>query len=172
MLKPTGFSLLEILITLSIAAIITAFSLGGFQSLFNKATEDIASKQLMRAITLARNDAIILGQTITLCKSTNQKTCGGDWSDGYIVLSNNKLLFSFKNNTGQLYWRAFPYFLDDLNFLSSGFANFQNGTFWYCLKNAAHPAWAIMLGQSGRARILYPNAQDVIIDEKGDPLDC
>lgn len=174
MAKHLGFSLLEIVVALSLAAIIAAFAIPSFTNLFERAAQKILSEQLFRAINLSREEAISLGETVTLCQSENQNTCSGEWSSGYIVLSNDHVLFSFTNkkNQGELHWRAFPIYLDHLEFLSSGSSNFQNGTFWYCPKSAENPAWAIMLIQSGRARLVYPDKSGVIVDDQGEKIGC
>lgn len=174
MQKKRGFSLLEILITITIVAILAAISVPSFENIFEHSNQKILSQQLLRAINFARSQAIALGQTVTLCKSNDQATCGGDWGSGYIILANDQVLYSFSNNKfrSQLNWRAFPIYLDHLEYLSSGLPNFQNGTFWSCPKDSGNPSWAIMMNQSGRVRVVYPDASGEIIDDEGEKLAC
>ncbi len=169
-----GFSLLEILITLVITAILLTIAIPGFNKLSQDTQQTILSDELMRAIHLTRYLAMTNNQATVLCGSFDQKTCADEWPENYIILMQNKMKFSFqhKNNIGTLHWRNFPAHMHFLQFLPSGLPNFQNGTFWYCLKNSKSPAWAIILSQSGRARLVYPNAEGTMYDEKNKAILC
>ncbi len=174
MFKLFGISLLEILMVLFLAAIIAAFSIPSFEKTFEHAKQKTVSESLLSAINFARNEAIVRSGTVTLCHSEDQKTCHGDWSAGYLVLMKNQVLFSFQNKKNQdvLHWRAFPYYLDHLEFLASGKPNFQNGTFWYCPEHTKNPVWAIVMNQLGRTRLVYPDDSNVIVDDNGKILTC
>ena len=131
------------------------------------------AEQLRLSIDFARNEAIVRDVPVILCKSRNQKECSGEWQDGYIILAEKKIIFGFKNTiqNGIMHWRSslnHPY----LEFMPSGISVQENGTFWYCLKNAENPAWAIAINKAGRARISYPDPSGEIIDEKGKLLAC
>lgn len=171
--KREGFTLLEFLVTIAIISILMLFVIPSFKSILQPSQNEMQSSQLFHAIHAAREEAVKHGSLVILCKSRDQKTCSGEWQDGYLILVDNKVLFSFHNNSaGVLHWRAFPYFLDHLEFLPSGLPNFQNGTFWYCLNRAKNPDWAIMISQSGRARLLSPDEVGEINDEKDKPFQC
>lgn len=146
-MKNNGYSLLEILVTLCVVLIITLISVTGFTQLFKKSQYEIVNARLMRAIQLARHEAMTHDKQIVLCQSRDQKTCSGEWCDGFVVMSDTGVVFSFKNTStnDKLYWRAFPYYSKDIQFLPSGLPNFQNGTFWYCPENSINPVWAIVI---------------------------
>lgn len=151
-----GISLLEVLVTLSIIGILLALTIPAQELFLNRTQDHVISSQLFHAIQLARTQAITRGKTVSLCKSSTQTTCGGTWQQGYIMHDDNQLLFAFSNikNKGNLHWRAFPGYSTELQFLSTG-ASKENGTFWYCLN--AKVRWAIVISQSGRARIVNPD---------------
>lgn len=165
--KTKGFSLSELLIVLSILIILLVVTVPSQSIFFKKTQEQIIRSQLFHAIQIARNEAMVRGVRVTLCKSDDLKTCGGDWRNGYIMHANAKLLFVFQNtnNDGKIYWRAFPKNREDLLFLPTGATHSENGTFWYCQKT--HLRWAIIISQSGRVRIVYPDKNgNVPVDVK------
>lgn len=149
-----GFSLLEMLVTMSIILILLSLTIPSQKNRLVKSRADIMRLQLLRAIHFTQIDAITKKELVTLCQSADQKTCSGHWKDGYIMLANKKVIDVFVNpvNQGELYWRAFPANQAQLDYLPSGMLRAENGTFWYCLSDEKNPSWAIVVSQSGRAR--------------------
>jgi type IV fimbrial biogenesis protein FimT len=169
-----GFSLVELLITLMISLILLAMAIPSEKIFLAKSQDEVMSQQLLRAIYLARSEAITRNTTVILCKSNDFKSCSGDWLQGYMIIANDKLLSTYQNTTteGIIHWRGFPSGRDSLHFLSSGMVDVQNGTFWYCpdIQSKAH--WAIVISQSGRARLELPDANGNIFDSNGNELSC
>jgi type IV fimbrial biogenesis protein FimT len=159
LLKILGFTLIESLITLALIAILFAIIAPNFKHFFQQSNNQAIASQLMHAIQFARSQAIINNKKMMMCSSDNQKNCGGNWQQGFIIISDSRVLFSAKISIKNaiLHWRSFPLSFDHLEFSSK---NFQNGTFWLCPENAIYPSWAIVLNKSGRARIVYPNSVD------------
>jgi type IV fimbrial biogenesis protein FimT len=156
-----GFSLLELLITLSIVFVLLMATVPELKNFFNQSKNQVISDQLLRAIHLARSEAISRGQAVTLCASSDGKHCQDDWLKGYILQTiNNNVLYFFSNPkmAGTLHWRVFNGKENNvLRFFPTGSTDFENGTFWYC-DQATHTAqWAIAIIQSGRTRKFYPD---------------
>ena len=175
MRKCVGFSLVEVLVVLSIASVFVVLALPSLSDFLSQSSAQVQREKMLRAIQLARSDAIALHDRVTLCASTDNKSCSGDWRDGYIETTDNRVLHVFQNLTSQhheLHWRSFPLNRPSLVFLSSGFPDSENGTFWYCVSSTLNPSWAIAVNQSGRARVIMPDAGGVIWDEKGKSLEC
>lgn len=170
----SGFSLLELVITISIACILMIFIVPGFRQLMMSSKSDVSSKQLMRTLEFSRNLAMNSGQKITICPCNNQMSCSGEWCDGYIVLQNQKIIFTHQNNNKneKIHWRAFPFYLKNIEYLPTGLSNFENGTFWYCDGNSKYPLWAIMLSKSGRMRLVMPDKSGEIRDNQGNLFVC
>lgn len=155
--KRSGFSLIEITIVLSITAIIMVCTVPLYQFLIDRTDSRIESEKLKQAISLARSEAIRLGEPIVICGSHDQQTCADHWYEGYIIRSNDRVLHSFPSKKkGSLYWRG-SLRLTYLKFLPTGFLNTQDGTFWYCLSGKVHPSWALVINHSGRARSVKPD---------------
>lgn len=75
-----GFSLLELIIVLSIVAIIATYAAPSFDILLKKSRQRSALSELISVINLARNTAIQEQVPVTLCPLTTSQKCGSDWS--------------------------------------------------------------------------------------------
>ncbi len=168
-----GYSLLELLITLAIIFLMAVLVVPSQKIFFEKNNQDTIRLQLLRAINLARSEAMLRSDNIILCHSKDQTSCSGEWQEGYVILQQEKVINAFTNKTnGKIFWRTFPVGQKNLEFLATGFSHAQNGTFWFCEKNSENPAWAILISQSGRAREVFPDKDNKIMDEKGKNLPC
>jgi type IV fimbrial biogenesis protein FimT len=174
LISQRGFSLLELLITLVIIIIFLAMSVPNAKIFINKSQDEVMSQELLHAIYFARSEAITRNTTVTLCKSIDSKSCSGDWLNGYIIATNDQVLSVYHNVTtqGMIHWRGFPNGYDHLTFFPSGLTDIQNGTFWYCVEAQSKAHWAIVLSQSGRARLELPDASGNIVDSSGSELPC
>jgi Tfp pilus assembly protein FimT len=162
------------MMTFSIIIILLMLTIPSQKYLLTQSTTDVMRLQLLRAINLAHNEAMIRNEKITLCQSADQKTCSGHWRDGYIILAKDQIIYSFVNprKQGELYWRAFPKNQMQLDYLPSGILQAENGTFWYCLQAEKNPRWAIVLSQSGRAREILPKQPGGVIKDGEGEISC
>ena len=88
--RPRGFSLLELMITLLLLAIVTAIALPSFSNIIMRATLGSQARELMAGALMARSEAIKRNQVVTLCASSNGTSCTDDsWAAGWIVLAQN-----------------------------------------------------------------------------------
>jgi type IV fimbrial biogenesis protein FimT len=172
--KYYGFSLFELLIAMTIIIILLVIAIPNESLFIQKSQDEVMSQQLLRAIYLARSEAISRSETVTLCESADLKTCSGEWLQGYIIATDNTLISTYQNAThmGAIHWRTFPKGRKVLTFLASGLSEIENGTFWYCPTAESKAHWAIVISQSGRARLELPNAAGTIVDSDGNELEC
>jgi type IV fimbrial biogenesis protein FimT len=180
----TAFSLFEMLVTLSIAMMLIAITLPLLQPIWRSFQHKMLQQQLLRAIKIASQEARILHQPISVCKTEDNRTCSGNWIKGQIIFVDKKedgiihhpkqilLKRHMPASLGMIHWRSFPLDRDYLLFLPSRLTQQENGTFWYCDEAASAPAWAIILSKSGRTRTVYPNRDGVIKDGSGQALRC
>lgn len=86
--KPqSGFTLVELMVTLSVLAILAAVALPSFQDTIRLNRVSTESNELIAALNLARAEAIKTRSLAELCASANGTACGADWSQGWMVWS-------------------------------------------------------------------------------------
>jgi type IV fimbrial biogenesis protein FimT len=98
-----GFTLLELLVTISVAAIILSVGVPGFLSFIQNNRAVTHTNDLVTALNLGRSEATRRGTGVVLCSSTNGTTCSdsNDWSNGWIVrTSGGTLLRSWPERSG------------------------------------------------------------------------
>jgi len=88
--KKSGFSAVELLVTLSIATILAMVATPSFLNLIENSRLDSNKLDITTALSTARLTAINRSVTVSICSSIDSSTCradGGknDWSDGWIV---------------------------------------------------------------------------------------
>ena len=83
----SGFSLIELLITIAIAAIITGLAAPSFKKMLDANRIQTTASALQGDLMFARTEAVKRGIWVTTCPSTDQATCSGAnaWETGWIV---------------------------------------------------------------------------------------
>ncbi len=87
MKKNSGYSLIELVVTVAIVGILVGV---GLPSLTDFIKNDRLSTQinlLVGHMALARSEAVKRHVPVIICSSNNQATCGGGWDDGWIVFA-------------------------------------------------------------------------------------
>ena len=89
--KSLGFTLVEVMVTMSVAAILTATAVPAFKSFLQNDRAMTQSTSLVLSLNIARSEAIKqdISGGVSVCPSTNGLTCSGasTWEQGWIVLS-------------------------------------------------------------------------------------
>ena len=87
-LRSKGFTLIELMVTLVIAAILLVVGVPNFRDLMIRSRVSGQSQEFYGAISFARSEAIKRGNFVSICKSSDGSQCGGNWSDGWIIFEN------------------------------------------------------------------------------------
>lgn len=82
----TGFTLIELMITVVIFAVIAAVAMPSFRQMILNNQSQALGEELMTALQLARSEAIKRAKYVTLCASKDGTSCTSDWGDGAIVV--------------------------------------------------------------------------------------
>lgn len=82
-----GFTLVELMVTLTVAAILAMIAVPSFRDTIRRNRVTSASNALLADLTYARGEAINRGQIVTLCPSTTGTGCAGgtNWSGGWMA---------------------------------------------------------------------------------------
>ena len=86
--KQSGFTLIELMVTISILAILLGIGVPSFRTMIEESRIRSVSTDIVRALELARSEAVKRGTPITLCASSDQATCSGTWVNGWLVKDN------------------------------------------------------------------------------------
>lgn len=165
--RKNGFTLIELMIVLSIIAILSAIAIPGFSHSIRKQQSELAISQLQRSLSLARQTAISQRVSVVVCPSFNGTQCSGDgssWTAGGIVfvdLNDNKL-YEPSSEIGGFLRRIHP--LDNDNQLSSnaeyisfnsyGMLNSSPQTFVYCdSSDQSNYNRSLIVSTQGRVRV-------------------
>ncbi len=164
MAKPRGFTLGELLLTISIAAILLGLATPNFRSLLLDARLSSAVNQFVHAVHGARYEAHKRSQPISICPSQDGLQCShrNDWSKSWLVFTNprgtdpprvddpnnilliEKLPGGIMASSNRAAYTFRPFSIRD-----------TNGTVGFCDQRGAAPSRAVVISPTGRPRLIY-----------------
>jgi type IV fimbrial biogenesis protein FimT len=86
--RPNGFSLVELMVTITVAAILVTIALPGFRNVIHRNQVTAASNDVLASFAYARSEAIGRGQMVSMCPSSDGANCtpaGQDFAPGWMV---------------------------------------------------------------------------------------
>jgi type IV fimbrial biogenesis protein FimT len=169
-LPPAGFSLLELLVTLSVAGILLGLAAPSFKSILLDSQRTAAVNSFVHSIYLARITAATQGRTVSICRSMDGDTCSNgtaNWQHGWIVFVNNDRDEPPMRDANepilsvQAAWRGGTV---TSNRRSYSFRPYQhavvNGSMVFCDRRGPTQARAIIINIAGRPRIATRDADN------------
>lgn len=169
MTPESGFTLLELLITLLLVGIIAAWGLPNFQALGERTAQTSEVNRFQSAFSLARNTAISQRSQLTLCPANeDRKACTNDWGGELMIVRGDKTdsivaedilrILPAQQGTQVSYSRGWS----RIRYSPLGYTSGYNGSFAICSSSGAENAQGkkLVLSQLGRLRV----------DEA--PIDC
>ncbi|MDX2368648.1 MAG: GspH/FimT family pseudopilin [Colwellia sp.] len=169
-----GFTLIELMVSITITAILTAIAVPSFNAFLSQMRVDKEISVLHRLLFTARNAAINNAFPVTVCPLNLQNQCTTQWqneisvfvdfnnNDAYDPAGNEILLrtkSAIKNNDKLQYGLLRSRIIYEPTGRTSGWGS--NGTFKYCPKDYPEKSRAIRIATSGR---LYTSSD---IDQDG-----
>jgi type IV fimbrial biogenesis protein FimT len=92
--RSRGFTLIELMVVLTIAALLFAIGVPMFRNAALGGRLSAAANNLLASIQLARSEAIKRNLPVTVCASSDGATCagGGGWEQGWIVVDSGAVV--------------------------------------------------------------------------------
>ena len=87
-----GFTLVEMIITVAIAAIVLGMGVPGFQQLIRANRTVTEVNRLVTALSLARSEAVKRNATVAMCRASGSNCSlapGVNWENGWVVFTDN-----------------------------------------------------------------------------------
>lgn len=83
-LRARGFTLVELLVTISVVAVLAVIALPSFQGVIRSNQAATTANEMVASLALARSEAIRSTRGGGICASSDGSTCSGQWSNGWI----------------------------------------------------------------------------------------
>lgn len=162
-----GFSLIEVMVTLAIAAIVLSVGVPSFQSFIQSNRQTTAINELATALQLARSTAVSRRVRVTVCKSPDGLNCvidgdSSDWSQGWIVFAdptnsnirddNEDILRVHGAVRGNATISGGGNTADRVAFKPQGMLASLNGTITYCDSRGSSRATKLVINRGGQVR--------------------
>jgi len=159
-----GFTLVELVITLAIASILTGTAVASFSSLVAASTLTSSVNTFIAHVQLARSESITYGGTVVMCPSNNQSHCTGglQWHAGFILFrdlnqnsrreANEDLVRVFQAQNNSIEILSTPG-RKKLKFRATGMSPGSNATIRICHSKSSGDSKAVIISNSGRPRV-------------------
>lgn len=182
----SGVTLIELLLVVAMLSIALSFSAAPFKDRIEDLRSASAMRHLSSFFSMARQEALVRQQAVTVCALTEERRCNRVWGARSSIAAfidtdsdrtldtDEKLLREIRwpLKGGELSWRA-SLARHHLKFEVNG-GTWQNGTLYYCPSSLdARKARALVISHSGRNYMPGDsNGDGIREDRKGKNLRC
>ncbi len=155
----TGFTLIELMMTLVVSTTLISIAVPNLSSLYEYYRADSSIRIIQQTLQLARNSAISYGIRVTVCPLIENQ-CTDNWNLGLAVFIDSGSPNVIDNNDEVLI-KTNAFYHDDfivynrtaIRFQADGLASGTNGTLKYCPSSVkSEYSKAVIINQSGRVR--------------------
>lgn len=177
----SGFTIIELMITLAVAAILAAVAAPSFTDMIRDNRLVTQLNEFQASLALARSEAIKRNQNVTVCRSNNGSACSGNWENGWIIFGDDNANGTV--NTGEEIYRihgaisgANTLRFNQTRVIYAGdgiVRGGSNGTFTFCDARGANSARGIVISTTGRPRLATDgNSDGIVEDGSGNNVTC
>ena len=182
--KNSGVTLVELTVTVALVSILASIAIPAFERQVRIASVQAEVQKIFSLLARARMEAIRRNRVVTLCKSANGLSCGGSWSQGWLLFVDEnrngkrepaeRLLAVGRPEHGYRLRLAAFGSSSRIRFSPVGFTLAGNGTFRLCPPDGDNRyARAVIVNKAGRPRSSHDNDGDGIHEDAGGkPLTC
>lgn len=160
--RVAGITLVELMTTLVIVAILGSMALPGFSNLHMDNQRTTAVNGFVHSLYLARSEAIKRGNVVSICKSRDGQSCERDleWNQGWMVFDNIDRDEPPQRDAGESVllvnqgWEAGQITSNRTSYSFRPYTQgVVNGTLVFCDRRGSEHARAIIISHTGRPRI-------------------
>lgn len=169
-----GVTLVELLTTLTVIAVLGALAVPSFRTLHSDAERTATVNRFFHALFLARSEAIKRGAVVSVCKSPDGAVCAPDaqWTAGWLVFVNSDRDDPVERDPGEDVVAVYAGWRNGCITSNRPAYSFRpyvqrvvNGTIVFCDARGATHARAIIISHTGRPRVAQR-------DSNGASLQC
>lgn len=159
--QTTGFTLLELLVSIAVGLVLVTFAVPAFTALVLDSRQVAAVNRFVHGMHVARHEALVADADVVLCRSIDGRQCrnSGNWADGLLVFVNRDRDSPPRVDPGERILQVEPALA-----VPSIQANRQafvfrpwglrsvNGTLTFCDRRGFGAAHAVVVSYTGRPR--------------------
>lgn len=170
MSRVKGLTLLELTFALAILAVASVIAMPAFADLRRNAVRTATVNDFLHALYLARSESINRMEVVSVCKSSDGRTCGNDlpdWATGWLVFANLDRDLPAEVDPDEPVLRAYPGWDRGRIIANRPVFSFRplyqsgiNGTILFCDSRGSSQARAIIVSHTGRPRASTRDASD------------
>jgi type IV fimbrial biogenesis protein FimT len=164
MKKQQAFTLVELMVTMAVFAVLVTIAIPAFNSYVRTNRLSSETNALVGALSFARSEAVKRGANISVCRSSDGATCATDasgWNAGWIIFVNTdndapaavdageEILHVYGALSTGNTLSASAGFSNYITYRSNGFGNSQ-GQFIFCDSTGAASAVNIAVNRIGK----------------------
>lgn len=162
MRRDCGFTLLELLTTGAVLAVVVGMAVPSFTHVVRQNRATATVNELHAALNYARQSAIVRNSYVVLCKSADGQRCDHslpDWNGGWLIFDNLNRDTAVQVNAGEPILRMHGPHGTSARIVSNRNSftfrpigtNSVNGTLRYCSEDRKHDG-ALIISVTGRVR--------------------